>query len=1009
MVGNNGAATPTSGDVHLYADPETFFTERPLLYADCEGLRGGTLEPIGARRRRILHGNKSSRARTASFEKHMRRKHQTAEREVEWATTPERSTRRYFVEHLYPRLLYTFSDVIVFVVKNARMIEDVMEQLIVWADAVIETASNQPVLPHAIIVLNASDNQESRLWDVNSSTTALLDDISQAVTENPRLKTFAAKWNQRGFRIDSVQSLLLAYYSSIRVVRIPEKSQPCLIHSQIQELYVEIGDAVTASHHAKHQKRLKLNAEALQPYLQRAFDHFCRDLNDPFDFIKASFADSGIPSDFCGNTLKLAVDIMAQWSSRIDGGLLFRELSFIVASCVMLDAVRNHKLGEAGAIFKEYIDHFDETLDDFCEKVWPCEFVSLRGRCVNVRAGHTKGHQVSKGQVMAGDYQSYFSAATHRQKYRRDVFANLQELLARLMKSNHSELEAAATLHRDTILEPFYQHWGGADLFVSHSACLSCLVAPAEHCLPCGHVLCTPCVKDFGTYRGQSAVEMKYCPLHKSETKWRRTIALKPESAGTRVLSMDGGGVRGIILLMTLQQLERDLGNMPIQAFFDLVIGTSTGGIIALGLVEMGWSVSTCLNKFEELARIAFQKHKFLRSDYLEFLVAAYQQGRYKVEPLEDILTSQYTERKLFGGVRNDLGFSTGHLTTCKVGVTATSTSGTPFLLANYNRIDKTENARYKFLRAEKPGEEISIWEAARVTSAAPKIFKPYGHVSSGHTFIDGGVYYNNPVEVALREHALIWPQNKLRLPDVMLSLGTGCSQKKQGIVTPSHPASKNISGILSYYKQLLKIATDHVKNSQRSEEEYHRVVQASAASPQAKNCFQRLNIFFPADFVSLKPDKVENMPYMQEFANLDLDRRHKEIRQIANRLIAASFYFEPLPGSFKRDLEGSVSLQGYIRCRFQQHSAELRYLGDLLRSRIQEAVKSPGGARHSACFVIEHRSRPQDAVQVLITDGVLNNMQAYGELNFGQITITVPNSVSSQTPCSLALFLSSL
>jgi patatin-like phospholipase/acyl hydrolase len=55
-----------------------------------------------------------------------------------------------------------------------------------------------------------------------------------------------------------------------------------------------------------------------------------------------------------------------------------------------------------------------------------------------------------------------------------------------------------------------------------------------------------------------------------------------------RILSIDGGGVRGIIPARFLQALE-EMSQQPIHALFDLIVGTSTGGLIALGL--------TCLNQ----------------------------------------------------------------------------------------------------------------------------------------------------------------------------------------------------------------------------------------------------------------------------------------------------------------------------------------------------------------------------------------------------------------------------
>lgn len=121
MVGSVNQNVPTSGDVHLYSDPETFPYEHPILYADCEGLEGGERDPMGARSRkeRKLDGIKPTR-RTRSFGKSGRKLHHTSEREIHWATDDSKRTRQFAVTHLYPRLLYTFSDVIVFVLKNPR-------------------------------------------------------------------------------------------------------------------------------------------------------------------------------------------------------------------------------------------------------------------------------------------------------------------------------------------------------------------------------------------------------------------------------------------------------------------------------------------------------------------------------------------------------------------------------------------------------------------------------------------------------------------------------------------------------------------------------------------------------------------------------------------------------------------------------------------------------------------------------------------------------------------------
>ena len=120
VVGAAGLDVPTSGDVHLYSDPKTRRSDNPIMYANCEGLEGGEREPLGARLKRK---DKPSRAgRIDSFERKVQNLHHTSEREIVWADTNQKRSREFMVTHLYPRLLHTFSDVVVFVLKNPRSV-----------------------------------------------------------------------------------------------------------------------------------------------------------------------------------------------------------------------------------------------------------------------------------------------------------------------------------------------------------------------------------------------------------------------------------------------------------------------------------------------------------------------------------------------------------------------------------------------------------------------------------------------------------------------------------------------------------------------------------------------------------------------------------------------------------------------------------------------------------------------------------------------------------------------
>ena len=124
VVGAAGLDLPTSGDVHLYSDPQTSKSNSPILFADCEGLEGGERVPLGARFKR--KDKASNIGRIGSFERKVQRAQHTSEREVTWADSNAKRSREFAVTQLYPRLLYTFSDVIVFVLKNPRSVISLM-------------------------------------------------------------------------------------------------------------------------------------------------------------------------------------------------------------------------------------------------------------------------------------------------------------------------------------------------------------------------------------------------------------------------------------------------------------------------------------------------------------------------------------------------------------------------------------------------------------------------------------------------------------------------------------------------------------------------------------------------------------------------------------------------------------------------------------------------------------------------------------------------------------------
>ena len=136
-----------------------------------------------------------------------------------------------------------------------------------------------------------------------------------------------------------MKDLIRCYYSSFRVVRIPNKDRLGHLRRQIHKLHETITDRCDVAYYDKRRARMLSNSSQLNIYIQSAFDHFSCKLEKPFDFIEVSLKHNPIPLDFGGHILQLAVAIQNQWKDQT-GAWIFDRLSSMVASCVLLDCRR---------------------------------------------------------------------------------------------------------------------------------------------------------------------------------------------------------------------------------------------------------------------------------------------------------------------------------------------------------------------------------------------------------------------------------------------------------------------------------------------------------------------------------------------------------------------------------------------------------------------------------------------------------------------------------------------
>lgn len=192
-------------------------------------------------------------------------------------------------------------------------------------------------------------------------------------------------------------------------------------------------------------------------------------------------------------------------------------------------------------------------MQTFAELYWPCSFenpaLGELGRCCNVKLGHNpKGHQNKQGKIIGhGEYQSSFNITAFQPEWDhliRSSLIQVQSASFRLAREfpDRSELEIAALLHQEQLNELYSNNLGSAMTFISYSTCLCCLRELPECALPCGHVLCLPCVEIYGGRTSKTTIEINRCPIHVRDViaspPW--VIVTKPRFAGARTLCLDG-------------------------------------------------------------------------------------------------------------------------------------------------------------------------------------------------------------------------------------------------------------------------------------------------------------------------------------------------------------------------------------------------------------------------------------------------------------------------------------
>ena len=199
-----------------------------------------------------------------------------------------------------------------------------------------------------------------------------------------------------------------------------------------------------------------------------------------------------------------------------------------------------------------------------------------------------------------------------------------------------------------------------------------------------------------------------------------RTVDRTPAATRFQILALDGGGVKALFTADVLARIEDDLG-VSIRDSFDLIAGTSAGGIIALAL-GVGFSPAEIVDEYRSMVDSVFPPSRRRKSRYPFRLFRA----TYHQEPLRNALDELFGSRPL-GDSDKRLVIPSWDAQNGSVHI---------FKTRHHSRLNRDW--------------KIPMTDVALATSAAPT-YLPAAHVD-GHRLIDGGVWANNPSVIAITE-----------------------------------------------------------------------------------------------------------------------------------------------------------------------------------------------------------------------------------------------------------------
>ncbi len=260
-----------------------------------------------------------------------------------------------------------------------------------------------------------------------------------------------------------------------------------------------------------------------------------------------------------------------------------------------------------------------------------------------------------------------------------------------------------------------------------------------------------------------------------------------PGQRGLRILAMDGGGARGLLTLEFLNRILSGTGKSPHEVF-DVICGTSSGGIIAGLFAIEKLDVKNSIKMYENLILKVFAK---ITWSTLNLVV---KQAQYSSEGFENILQGILGDKRMIDSADSP---EAPKLLMCSTVLNKVPLS--LWVWRNYNIVCDKNNSKDTNENLELGGADgtfrARVHECMRATTAAPSYFEPLKYGES--LLCDGGLLVNNPAALALKEAKKLYPGVPI---EALVSVGTGNLE---------HTGERLQMGWNTIFNQLLHSITD--------------------------------------------------------------------------------------------------------------------------------------------------------------------------------------------------------